>query len=59
MVVDAVVRNLEIIGEAAKNVPVKVQNKLQHIPHGRNSSGSGIGLFMNISGLTSTSSGSS
>ena len=32
MVVDAVVRNLEIIGEAAKNVPSGVQNKLQHIP---------------------------
>jgi uncharacterized protein with HEPN domain len=32
MVVDAVVRNLEIIGEAAKNIPVEVQNKLQHIP---------------------------
>jgi uncharacterized protein with HEPN domain len=27
MVVDAVVRNLEIIGEAAKNVPSGVQNK--------------------------------
>ena len=32
MVVDAVVRNLEIIGEAAKNVPAEVQNKLLHIP---------------------------
>jgi uncharacterized protein with HEPN domain len=32
MVVDAVVRNLEIIGEAAKNVPAEVQNKLQNVP---------------------------
>lgn len=32
MVVDAVVRNFEIIGEASKNVPTEVQNKLPHIP---------------------------
>ena len=32
MVADAVVRNLEIIGEASKNVPAEVQKKLLHIP---------------------------
>jgi uncharacterized protein with HEPN domain len=32
MVVDAVVRNFEIIGEASKNVPAEVQKKLHHIP---------------------------
>ncbi|MBS4035854.1 MAG: DUF86 domain-containing protein [Ignavibacterium sp.] len=29
---DAVVRNIEIIGEASKNVPVEIQNKFKDIP---------------------------
>ena len=32
MVADAVVRNLEIIGEASKNIPAEVQKNLPHIP---------------------------
>lgn len=32
MIVDATIRNFEIIGEAAKNVPVKIQVKYQEIP---------------------------
>lgn len=32
MVVDAVVRNFEIIGEASKNVPPEVQQTLRQIP---------------------------
>ena len=32
MVVDAVVRNFEIIGEAAKNVPEEIQGKYPQIP---------------------------
>lgn len=32
MVVDAIVRNFEIIGEAAKNVPPDVKNKYPDIP---------------------------
>lgn len=30
--VDAVVRNFEIIGEASKNVPLRIKTKYQHIP---------------------------
>jgi uncharacterized protein with HEPN domain len=29
---DAVIRNLEIIGEASKNVPVTIKEKYPHIP---------------------------
>jgi len=32
MVVDAVIRNFEIIGEAAKNIPADIQNKYPEIP---------------------------
>jgi uncharacterized protein with HEPN domain len=32
MIIDAVVRNIEIIGEASKNVPSQVQEKYPHIP---------------------------
>lgn len=32
IVVDAVVRNFEIIGEAAKNIPVEIQSKYPEIP---------------------------
>lgn len=32
MVVDAVVRNFEIIGEASKNIPVTIQKKYPEIP---------------------------
>jgi uncharacterized protein with HEPN domain len=32
MVVDAVIRNLEIIGEASKSIPIKVQDKYPEIP---------------------------
>ena len=32
IVIDAVVRNLEVIGEAAKNVPVDVREKHAQIP---------------------------
>ena len=32
MVVDAVVRNLEIIGEAAKNIPIKIQEQFPSVP---------------------------
>jgi uncharacterized protein with HEPN domain len=32
MIIDAVVRNIEIIGEAAKNVPVHEQKKLTDVP---------------------------
>ncbi|NIM15181.1 MAG: DUF86 domain-containing protein [Candidatus Aminicenantes bacterium] len=32
MIIDAVVRNIEIIGEASKNVPTQVQEKYPHIP---------------------------
>lgn len=32
MIVDAVVRNFEIIGEAAKNIPIDVTNKYPDIP---------------------------
>ena len=32
MVADAVVRNLEIIGEASKNISAEVQKNLPHIP---------------------------
>ena len=31
LVIDAVVRNLEIVGEAAKNVPVDIRNKFPEI----------------------------
>lgn len=32
LIIDAVVRNIEIIGEASKNVPFEVQNQLPDIP---------------------------
>jgi uncharacterized protein with HEPN domain len=32
MIVDAVVRNFEIIGEASKNIPIEVQSKYPEIP---------------------------
>jgi len=32
MVVDAIVRNFEIIGEASKNVPIEIQEKYPEIP---------------------------
>jgi len=32
MIVDAVIRNFEIIGEAAKNIPTEVQTKYPEIP---------------------------
>lgn len=32
LVIDAVVRNFEIIGEASKNVPTSIQNAHPHIP---------------------------
>jgi uncharacterized protein with HEPN domain len=32
LIIDAVVRNTEIIGEASKNVPVEIQNKFKDIP---------------------------
>ena len=32
MVVDAVIRNFEIIGEAAKNIPADIQNKYPEVP---------------------------
>ena len=32
LVVDAVVRNFEIIGEASKNIPLKIQKKYPEIP---------------------------
>ena len=31
-VIDAVVRNIEIIGEASKNIPPEIQNKFKDIP---------------------------
>ncbi len=32
MVVDAVVRNFEIIGEASKNIPMNIREKYAHVP---------------------------
>lgn len=32
LVIDAVVRNLEIIGEASNNIPQEIQNKFKDIP---------------------------
>jgi len=32
MVIDAVVRNIEIIGEASKNVPDEIKEKYQQLP---------------------------
>lgn len=32
MVVDAIIRNFEIIGEASKNIPVEIKNKYPEIP---------------------------
>lgn len=32
IVIDAVVRNMEIIGEASKNIPEEIQNKFHDIP---------------------------
>jgi uncharacterized protein with HEPN domain len=32
MLIDAVIRNLEIIGEAARNVPEEIKNKYNEIP---------------------------
>jgi uncharacterized protein with HEPN domain len=51
MVVVAVVRNLEIIGEAAK-MSLKRFRINCSLYHGKNSPGSETGLFMNISALT-------
>ena len=31
-VIDAVVRNIEIIGEASKNIPLEIQNKFKDVP---------------------------
>lgn len=32
LITDAVVRNIEIIGEASKNIPVDIQNRFAEIP---------------------------
>lgn len=32
LVIDGVVRNIEIIGEASKNIPQEIQNKFEDIP---------------------------
>jgi len=32
MVLDTVIRNFEIIGEAGNHIPVSIQNKYPHIP---------------------------
>lgn len=32
MVVDAIIRNFEIIGEASKNIPMEIKNKYPEIP---------------------------
>lgn len=32
IIIDAVVRNIEIIGEASKNIPQEIQNKFTDIP---------------------------
>ena len=32
MIVDAIIRNFEIIGEASKNVPAEIKNKCPEIP---------------------------
>ena len=32
IVIDAVIRNLEVIGEAAKNVPIEAREEYAHIP---------------------------
>lgn len=32
LIIDAVVRNIEIIGEASKNIPMERQNKFKDIP---------------------------
>ena len=32
MIVDAVIRNFEIIGEASKNIPIEIQAKYPEIP---------------------------
>jgi len=32
LIIDAVVRNIQIVGEASKNVPVEKQNKFKDIP---------------------------
>ncbi|UCH93595.1 MAG: DUF86 domain-containing protein [Candidatus Aminicenantes bacterium] len=32
MIIDAVVRNIEIIGEASKNVPIQIKEKLTEVP---------------------------
>jgi uncharacterized protein with HEPN domain len=32
MVVDAIIRNFEIIGEASKNIPIEIQEKYPEIP---------------------------
>jgi uncharacterized protein with HEPN domain len=32
MIIDAVVRNIEIIGEASKNVPTHIKEKLTEVP---------------------------
>jgi uncharacterized protein with HEPN domain len=32
MIIDAVVRNIEIVGEASKNVPTQIKEKLTEVP---------------------------
>lgn len=32
LVIDGIVRNLEIIGEASKNIPIEIQEKISDIP---------------------------
>ena len=32
LIVDAIIRNFEIIGEASKNVPIEIKNKYPEIP---------------------------
>ena len=32
LVVDAIIRNLEVIGEASKNIPIDIQGKYPEIP---------------------------
>lgn len=35
LIVDAIIRNFEIIGEASKNVPLEIKNKYPEIPWGK------------------------
>lgn len=49
LIIDAVVRNIEIIGEASKNVPGPVQEKHPDIPW-KKLGAYAIGLFMHTLG---------